>query len=589
MNDRDMNVRIVRGTDAATLLADEAFRARWASLCADCPWATVFQSPNFACAWYQSYRSRFEPILLLADGAEGTMRGLLALAVSADQTQLGVAGLWQAEYQAWISRPEDAKEFITQALSEIRRAIPRATLRFRYLPAGAPIDWVRGAANRRFVLLCPEPRPSRLIGDGHSTRVSLAKSNNKNRLRALNKVGPVSLEHVTDARRFEELLPTLIAWYDARRLAINGEAPFQNDPLKRPFHLAILNAPGVAQLTVLNAGKRPVSMHFNLTSKSAVHICLIAHDPFYAKQSPGKLHFYYLALRLCEGGIDRIDLTPGGDAYKERFADAWDEVHELAFHPTRASRLVDGWAHRGRRIARKLLRRIDVSPARAEQLANRLKSRMNAGGALAAFRALCHWVASGRQQRIYSCAVGASTSGPSFPNVDADAIGDLLTYVADSDGPSAQEFVDDAMSRIARGQHFYSCVEDGRLLHIAWLAPRPSGQLLDEVVGGVTLPADSGLIDGIYTAAGAQGRGLMTSSLRAIVRAAQDQKVTRLFVAVDSRDAAAISEIENAGFVLEHRTIDQVRFGVRRRWAVPARDADAPRSLDPYLVKVHNA
>jgi GNAT superfamily N-acetyltransferase len=351
----------------------------------------------------------------------------------------------------------------------------------------------------------------------------------------------------------------------------------------------MLKAPGVAHVTVLKAGQRPISIHFNLTSKSVIHACVIAHDPFLSKQSPGKLHFYYLALMLCDAGINQIDLTPGGDAYKERFADAWDQVHELALHSTRAACFMDALSHRSQRIARKLLRKMDISPARAVQFVRRLKSLASAGGALTALRALCRWVASDRQMRIYGCATGGTAGAPTSQTLSVDAIDHLLAYAADSNGPSAQEFMSDAMRRIAQGSHFFSCVEDGRLLHVAWLTPRPDEQLLNETAGAATWPAGSGLIDGLYTAAGAQGRGLMALSLRAIVNAAQAQKVSRLFVVVESRDAAAISQIESAGFVLERRMIEQTRFGVRRWWKVPPDSADARTSPDPCLMQVPTA
>jgi CelD/BcsL family acetyltransferase involved in cellulose biosynthesis len=582
-----MNVRIVRGADADLLLADSSFRTRWATLFADCPWATVFQSPDFCCTWYQSYRDRFEPVLLIVDGAVGTIRGLLPLASSADQ--LGLAGLWQAEYQAWISHPNDASEFITRALAEIRRAFPRATLCFSYLPPGTPIDWIRDSADRRLMLLRHDQRPSLLIGEGDSIRASLAKNNNKSRIRALNKIGPVTLEHVTDAHRFEELMPTLTAWYDARRLALNGLAPFQEDSLKQPFHLAMLRDSSAAHVTVLKAGQRPVSMQFNLCSRGAVHTCLMAHDPFFAKQSPGKLHLYYLALMLRDAGFRQIDLTPGPDAYKERFADAWDHVYELSVHPTQAACLSAALANRGRRIARRILRRADVSPARAEHFAHRVKARIKSGGARAVLQSLGHWVASDRHKRIYSCSVGGEVRAQSTEAVNVDVIADLLAYVPDPVGPSARQFMDDAINRIARGQHFYSCVQGGRLMHVAWLLPKPTHETINEIIPSSTLPEGSRLLDGWYTAHCAQSRGLLTSSLHTIVSATSNQKVGRLFLVVDSRDTAAISQIEAAGFLLERQAVEQVRFGIRRLWREQSIRANVPASPEGYMMQVPNA
>jgi hypothetical protein len=77
--------------------------------------------------------------------------------------------------------------------------------------------------------------------------------------------------------------------------------------------------------------------------------------------------------------------------------------------------------------------------------------------------------------------------------------------------------------------------------------------------------------------------------LRAIVDATRNQKVGQLFLVVDSRDTAAISQIEAAGFLLERRAIEQVRFGIRRLWRDQSNPANVPASPDSYMMQVPNA
>ena len=68
--------------------------------------------------------------------------------------------------------------------------------------------------------------------------------------------------------------------------------------------------------------------------KSEVQLCLIAHNPAWERFSPGKLHIRFLAKLLAEEGYERIDLTPGGEEYKERFANDADTVYTLAVFPS---------------------------------------------------------------------------------------------------------------------------------------------------------------------------------------------------------------------------------------------------------------
>ena len=97
-----MQSEVVSGSEAGELLAQQQFREDWQKLSDECPWATSFQGPDFAVAWYQCYQDRFTPLLLLSRDEDGRLTGLLTLAVGASDGAVVVAGDVQAEYQAWI-------------------------------------------------------------------------------------------------------------------------------------------------------------------------------------------------------------------------------------------------------------------------------------------------------------------------------------------------------------------------------------------------------------------------------------------------------------------------------------------------------
>ena len=136
-----MNVAVIRGADAHQLLSTDEFQARWARLCDQCPWSTAYQTPGFARAWYMTYRSRWEPLLMVARGIEGQLQGLLPLAVAPATGELVAAGAHQAEYQSWISPPALGDAFAVHAIRALRRQIPSAVLKLWYLPPDTPVGW----------------------------------------------------------------------------------------------------------------------------------------------------------------------------------------------------------------------------------------------------------------------------------------------------------------------------------------------------------------------------------------------------------------------------------------------------------------
>jgi CelD/BcsL family acetyltransferase involved in cellulose biosynthesis len=369
-----LNLEIHQGKDAHQLLADPDFRADWSRLCEQCPWATPFQSPAFAATWYEIYRDRAQPILILSRDPTAHLQALLPLAHLPARNQLAVAGTWHAEYHAWISTQDLGERFPPAALRAVAHRIPSAGLSFQFLPPGAPINWIADFPHRPRLLLKSFTRPLMRFADGADLAASLAKSGNKSRLRRLEKLGPVQLKRITDAREFDALLDQLIPFYDQRRLAVNGSAPFCNDPLKRAFHQAMFRQPGLLHVTALMAGDRLAAAHLGAIGRREVQLGLIAHNPDLEKHSPGKFLILLLAQALMREGFEQFDLTPGGDPYKERFANAADLVYRLDVFPHRPAKWKAAARNSIEQIGKKTLRALSLTPARVRRFATKLKS-----------------------------------------------------------------------------------------------------------------------------------------------------------------------------------------------------------------------
>lgn len=537
------SVQIIDSSEAEALCEQDAFHAEWSRLAAACPWATAFQRPEFVVRWYRSYRERFAPRLVVANDPAGGLGGLLTLAVDRARGDTVVAGAWQAEYHAWITRPEQGDAFPRAAFAALRPSLTSRGLSFRYLPPGTPTGWLGALESRPFARLIPRHRPLMHLGDGSDVAASLAKSSNKNRLRRLGKLGQVEFTRITTGAEFDRWMDAIIACYDTRRLALNGVAPFRDDPFKRSFYGELIAAPGLLHASVLTVGGEVAAAHLGAISGPELQLGLLAHNPFLARHSPGKFLLLFLARALAAEGFERIDLTAGGEPYKERFANMADEVHTLDLFPGRLARQRASIVHGCEDALKAALLRHDISPARVKARLHEFRRR-----GLAAFRPVAPNAHSARPPLLYASETAA------YANLDdgavrRDALEDLLDVERGPDGSSPQAFLSAALERIENGDHVYTWSEGGVLRHVGWMRERVDEPERATLVPGVTLPADAAVVLDLFTDPAARRRGLATRVLQAMRRdAATVPGIRWLVVPVRPDDAPARSLVERLGF-----------------------------------------
>ena len=561
-----MKIDVVRGNDAFSLLERAEFLSEWSRLCEQCAWATVFQGSGFCTAWYRTYRERFEPLLVMSRDDGGRLNGLLPLGVSPGDGRLVVAGDWQAEYHCWISAPNVADSFPWQAVQSLQRQFPRAVLTFQYLPPKAPLSWLVNPEAARTCKLERFRRPLLRFEDGKEIAASLKKKSNKSRLSRLEKLGPANFAKVTERKDFERVLDDIIPWVDFRQAALHGSAPF-SDALKKAFYLAMFDTPGLLHVTALRIGSHLVAAHIGACSNREVQLGIIAHSPFLARHSPGKFHILFLAQMLMREGYEQLDLTPGGDSYKDRFANAEDEVHTLAVYPSHRQRWKADLLAGIKAKAGAMLKKARVSPSRLKGLAAKLARTRIRGAAGSLVRNTRAWIACRRELRFYSFDAGRAHEIEAAGPVRRDSLEDLLLYQPAEAWLPREKLLSESLRRIEDGYHVYSLVEDRRLLHFGWLIERQTKSVAAEVHQEHEFPPDSAVLFGFYTVPDARGRGLYRRSLRTILRdAAAIPGTKKVFISVLADNAPSRHVIEKVGFTYEGSLFEEFRFGAARQW-----------------------
>ncbi len=118
---------------------------------------------------------------------------------------------------------------------------------------------------------------------------SLRKKSNRSRINRLERLGAVELVQLHSRADLESMIERIATFCDLRQGAINATLPFRDDPFKREFMLRLADACDLTHCTALLVGAEPAALHLGFRNDKDVVLGLIAHSPFLARHSPGKL------------------------------------------------------------------------------------------------------------------------------------------------------------------------------------------------------------------------------------------------------------------------------------------------------------
>ncbi len=539
-------------SEALQAITAPRFQTQWRELAAKCPWATSLQSPEFACTWYECYRELYRPLILVRYVPGGEMDGLMMLAVERTTGKLTAAGAHQAEYQVWLALPGE-QTFVVECLEKLRQ-LGFSSLSFTYLPPGTPLDWLKNEWSNASTLRAVQ-RPLLTVDNIEAVRESLAKKKNRRRLEKLQESGPLSFLELRTAQELDNYYDDIIDFYDFRMGAVNGTCPFREDPRKGAFYRALM-AQGLLHVTVMKIGEKLVASHIGLRNNKEVVLGIVGHSPFEAIHSPGKLHILQLGSLLHDEGFTNLDLTPGGDSYKEDRATRYDDAYELTVF------LDQGAVARHRRSVRvQALEKKVASVLRlSKQGLSRLRSflRNPIRGLASLLRSARKWIWSSEETRFYRAETNATESADS--EIRRDHLRDLLCYQpAGRDSRSKQEFLSESLSAIESGVPCYSLVRNNMLVSCAWVAIVTSKAAFTEALRSHEYPPRSAVIYDFYVQAHADRQ--VSGLLQTTVKDATAEGAEAVFLAIAAEDHAARQAAEEAGFKYQDSVVRSVRFG----------------------------
>jgi len=454
--DAGLDIQLLVSDAALRWLAVAENRQAWRKLAEDCPWSTVFQTPEFFEIWHRHYGSLWSPVLVV--GYRGpTLAAVMPLATR--NSLVTGTGAHQADYHGWVGLESDADDFIAGALGAIMRSMPGKSVRLRYLPPDLPVEILFRLRERNKRVMLRHQRSDEFALDRKAIESSLKKKGNASKLNRLKRAGALDIRSLAG----DDLLVhwrQVTAWYDFRQGAINGVCPFLDDPKKSAFHVDWLrSAPQLLHATLLMVDDEPCSALLLAKSKHEAHLAISAHAPALARNSPMKFHLYQVGLALADAGLRAIDLTPGGDAWKARFSTRKRDVWELVAHSTLADAARASFARTTQQTARQVMTALGLSPRNlrtAWRTVNKM-SRRSAG--------------SRGDETLYRLERNSFRRLASPLEVRGNDLEFLTRHGAELAGVSRQAFLRMALERIESGERCYTVTGNGDPTCLAWLSP----------------------------------------------------------------------------------------------------------------------
>lgn len=560
-------IEIVKPNEAKKLLSDKEFLVNWSKLARTDHKNSVVQEPAFVISWYNQYDSQFSPLLILANDEERELVGLMPLAIENETENIVHAGAWQAEYHGWIAHPDIDDVFPIEAVIAIKNAFKLRVWQWRWMPPKSPIAWIHSPLFKKHGISVEYDAENSPLWDlNDEARIEKLFKNKaiKWSINRYKKRGGVSLERITNKNRARLLMRELRNQCDFRQMAANGISPFREDPFKESLFIEKLNYPESFHFTVLWCDKKPIAFNHGSCDDDTVYLGLSGFEPTEAKDSPGKLSLVYLAKFARAEGYRYIDLTPGGDSYKGRFANCEQTLYKPRFYFNKfetvrgksfsffKKTIKSFLTRRGKKLGIfEHYRNIDIRDYR-----NRLE-RLTSGKVIRKLFQLFY------EHRIYLYyRLRKDTSklmNSKSVKIHKQNYSDLLEYSAVNPWKSKRDLISEAFNRFASGDILYSIMKDGCLVHWGWLTRGGKTHTFTEVGMTFESPANSLILNDFFTEPEFRRQGLYQRNLNEMIHDSFVSGGEEVYIGVNSDNIASRKAIEKVGFSL-HRTFIKKKF-----------------------------
>ncbi len=455
-----ITVKIIRGDDALKYTSDEAFLTQWKTLAENTIHKTVFQESEFVSLWFRHYQQLFEPILITAWKESGELVGLMPLAIDKSNHVLTQAGAQLAEYSGWLCSPSNSDLFLDEAFKAIKANLKFSQWKWTYIAPGTDISWLKSNNLKKigiYIQFESMDSPILDLHDEEKLKKVLKNKSVKSKINRLKRKGELKIERITDHNRALELMDQITNLVNFRHESAHHDAAFEDDTLQRSFYEARSSNLKDNHFSVLWVGEKLLAFHYGYIDQDSIYIGLSAFDPTESKHSPGVIFLIYLANLLIEEGTRYIDLTPGGDEYKERFSNTHNVICLPIIHTNQFEYTKQSLKKNVKSIAINILENKNIKNLKIKQRFNK-KSKITTH--------------TKDDFDLYS--IKLDNYKPQSTNHDNEiniqSYSDLLNYQQTDNNISRQMILSDATYRFSREDTLFTIHRQSQLNAFSWLS-----------------------------------------------------------------------------------------------------------------------
>ena len=455
-----MDITLLNKDQTLKTLSDPEFISTWKLLANQSQEFTLIQQYGFASSWYKSYINQYNPLLVIGYDKEKAIVGILPLAISKDNGAVSHAGHYQAEYNGWVCKKEFEEAFLIQTIIAIKKEFHPGCWDWGWMPPRANTHWLSSKKlkdNGIYVNISTCESPVYKLSDAARINKIKKSKSTKSKINRLKRSGELRIERITDLSVAKKIFVDLKKIYDFRSLAAYNIMPFKDDVSKEKWHLDYLDNSNDVHFTVLWQGNELLACNYGYCSDDTVIIGLFTYNPVQGAHSPGNIFLIMLIDFIKEEGYQYLDLSPGGDSYKERFCNTHNTLTRPAFCFSPFSKYKNSTkTYLINKVKERFTSR-DISNLK-ERYINKIKD-------ITAFNKS---TPESVNENLYLFDAASNNTNGKAPNLHIQKSDDLLLYKPVNGQSTHKEVIFTALKNFERGDTLYTLVENEELLAYTW-------------------------------------------------------------------------------------------------------------------------
>ncbi len=518
-----MKIKILSKDDTLKIISDEKFISTWKSLAENTTHCTIIQEYGFVVSWYKSYLDKYKPMMVLGYDEEENIVGILPLAIAYDTGNLSHAGGDQAEYHGWICLKEYEEEFLIHSLISIKKECSPGKWKWGWLPSGVDISWFNSDLLKKSgIYINKTVSKSPLYNLENSAKINKIKHKRsiRNKINQLEREGELKIERIQDRNYTKKLLETIIAQYNFRQLALYNHNPLQKERTIQVCLDQMDLMPENIHFTVLWHGDELLACNFGLCTAENVILGLMSYDPTKGKYSPGSIFLIKLLEYIKEEGYKILDLTPGGDSYKENFSNAHINLVKPTICFNKYYKIKDyaltSFLHYIKKHfnAKDIISMQDLIKKNISLLRKKVLEPKDITSS--------YYVYRGKTEEIEYNNI--------FSILNYQQYTDLLLYQQSNDILSPKELTYSAMKKFERGDRLYTIISDKKLIAFAWLASSGKKHWRPTLKEKINYKKNSLHIYDFYTSEKSIKNDIFKSCIQGILKKIQNENISVLYL-----------------------------------------------------------